>query len=195
MLFTAGLDEAGRGPLAGPVTAACVIFRPHYRNSEINDSKKLTAKIRARLAPEIIANCLAYSIVSVGPRRIERLNIREASRVAMELAAKRVLDQLFSIYANPRVCFLVDGNVALATIFESEPIIKGDEKILNSMLCKCSCHLPKWLSPICYTHCVQSDHTLAKSPCDLASEILVRRMKHVPAAHITPAKAFAAPQL
>ena len=90
----AGVDEAGRGPLAGPVTAACVVLPETYNNPVINDSKKLSSNARSRLLPEILAAALAWSVVSVGQRRIDQLNIREATRLAMGLASARVAKKL-----------------------------------------------------------------------------------------------------
>lgn len=124
-MFIAGVDEAGRGPLAGPVTAAAVILQPGYFNARINDSKKLSIKERDKLYHEIIRDSLAYSIVSVGAKRIDKLNILRASLHAMELAAFRLCKQLNS----KNICFLIDGNFPIGNNFVSEPIIKGDGKI------------------------------------------------------------------
>ncbi len=124
--FVAGIDEAGRGPLAGPVTAAAVVFPPGYQNSLIADSKKLTESRREKLYPEIVSSSIAYAIVSVGPRRIDKLNIREATKLAMRLAARRVSEQL----QTKQVYFLIDGNMSMGSEFKDEPIVKGDQKIL-----------------------------------------------------------------
>ena len=88
----AGTDEAGRGPLAGPVFAAAVIFPTGYANDEINDSKKLTVKTRDKLFDLIKKDALAYGIASVSAKEIDEINIYEASRKAMMMA----LDQLSS---------------------------------------------------------------------------------------------------
>lgn len=131
-----GIDEAGRGPLAGPVTAAAVSLPETYTNSEINDSKKLSEQKREKLFEEIITHALAYSVVSVGPRRIETINIREATRLAMRLAADRVARILKERYSNamsndlPPLHLVIDGNVPIDTFFSQETIIKGDEKVL-----------------------------------------------------------------
>jgi len=128
-----GIDEAGRGPLAGPVTAAAVSLPEAYINSEINDSKKLSEHKREKLFEEIITHALAYSVVSVGPRRIETINIREATRLAMRLAADRVARILKERYSNdmPPLHLVIDGNVPIDTFFSQETIIKGDEKVLS----------------------------------------------------------------
>ncbi len=79
----AGTDEAGRGPLCGPVVAAAVILPPSYRNDLINDSKKLTSKQREILFKEIIKNCIAYGIGYVDSETIDKINIYESSKLAM----------------------------------------------------------------------------------------------------------------
>lgn len=138
MLFVAGIDEAGRGPLAGPVTAACVVLPPKYTNSEITDSKKLTAVKRERLYGEIVNIATAYSIVSVGPKRIDVINIREATRLAMRLCAERVYLALLkgtpkkyvAPFHLPFLHILIDGNTAIDASFAQETITKGDDKIV-----------------------------------------------------------------
>lgn len=121
-LFIAGIDEAGRGPLAGPVTAAAVVLPVGYHNDKIQDSKKLTALKRETVFDEIREVAIAYAIVSVGSRRIETLNIRGATLRAMELCAKRVEQQL----PGAQIKFLIDGNMPLGNQFYSEAIIGGD---------------------------------------------------------------------
>lgn len=115
-MLIAGVDEVGRGPLAGPVVAAVVVFNQGYSNPEIKDSKQLSQKKRDKLVGVIKRDCLAWSIVAVGPRRIEILNIREASRLAMSLAVRRIqADQV-----------LVDGNMPIDTVLPQRTIIGGD---------------------------------------------------------------------
>lgn len=115
-LLIAGVDEVGRGPLAGPVVAAAVVFEEGYQNPAIKDSKKLSAKKREYLS-EIIKNEARYwSIVAVGHHRIYNLNIREASRLAMSLAVRRIVADLV----------LVDGNVPIETNLPQQTIIGGD---------------------------------------------------------------------
>ena len=81
-----GVDEAGRGPLAGPVFAAAVILPQGYHNPGINDSKKLTAKKREALFEEIKRDALAYGIASIDAPEIDKLNIYEATQVCMKKA-------------------------------------------------------------------------------------------------------------
>ncbi len=81
-----GVDEAGRGPLAGPVVAAAVILPRAYINKEINDSKQLSAKKRDILFDEIIKSCIAYGVGIVAADTIDKINIYEATKVAMKEA-------------------------------------------------------------------------------------------------------------
>ena len=98
----AGTDEAGRGCLAGPVSAAAVILPQDYRNAVMNDSKQLTASDRKELAKEIRASAICYAVADVSPQIIDKTNILRAAIQAMHLA----LSQL----AKEPVAILVDGN-------------------------------------------------------------------------------------
>lgn len=133
-ILIAGVDEAGCGPLAGPVTAAAVVLPPRYENAKIADSKSLSASKRESLYDEIVEAALAYSVVSVGSRRIDRINIRESTRLAHRLAMHRLLVSLQrseSFSRNPiAVHFLIDGHLPLETTASYETIIKGDSKLL-----------------------------------------------------------------
>lgn len=84
----AGCDEAGRGPLAGPVTAAAVLLPEGYANAALNDSKQLSERQRERLRAEIEAEADAWAVATVEPAEIDRLNILHAATHAMCLAAK-----------------------------------------------------------------------------------------------------------
>lgn len=128
-LYLCGIDEAGRGPLAGPVTAAAVCLPTGFDADEMRDSKQLSAAERDRLFDVICKNALAYAVVSVGPRRIEAWNILEATKEAMRLAAARLTAQLLSRRKRARCYFLVDGNARLGTAPAHETIIKGDGRI------------------------------------------------------------------
>lgn len=112
----AGVDEVGRGPLAGPVVAAVVVFESGYSNPEIKDSKQLSKRKREQLVDIIKRDALAWSIVSVGSKRIDKINILQASRLAMSLALRRVkADQA-----------LIDGNVRIEADIPQETIVGGD---------------------------------------------------------------------
>ena len=87
----AGCDEAGRGPLAGPVVAAAVVLPPDYSNPVLNDSKQLSERQRNLLRPEIEQQALAWAVAVVDAEEIDRLNILHASTHAMCLAANALL--------------------------------------------------------------------------------------------------------
>lgn len=121
MTLIAGIDEAGRGPLAGPVVAAAVILPEGYSNPLVKDSKQLSARDREQLYEEIKNNALHYSIVAVGHKRIDSLNIREATKLAMKLASERV----------PATALRIDGNMEIPTRLPQEAIVKGDTKFIE----------------------------------------------------------------
>lgn len=85
-----GVDEAGRGPLCGPVVAAACILPRTYINEKINDSKKLSEKKREQLYDEIINNALSYGVGIVDSKRIDEINIYEATKEAMHLAISQL---------------------------------------------------------------------------------------------------------
>ena len=85
-----GVDEAGRGPLCGPVVAAACILPHTYINEKINDSKKLSEKKREQLYDEIINNALSYGVGIVDSKRIDEINIYEATKEAMHLAISQL---------------------------------------------------------------------------------------------------------
>ncbi len=82
----AGVDEVGRGPLVGPVVAACVILPVNYELEGLNDSKKLSEKKRDQLYDIILRDAISVGVGIVGPEKIDEINILEASRLAMKLA-------------------------------------------------------------------------------------------------------------
>ncbi len=86
----AGCDEAGRGPLAGPVFASAVILPEDFHHPLLNDSKKMTAKARESLRPLIQEQALSWAVVSVSPEEIDRINILNASILAMQRAVRQL---------------------------------------------------------------------------------------------------------
>ena len=119
--FFAGVDEAGRGPLCGPVVVAACILDPEKPVYGINDSKKLTKKKREALLDESLDKALAYKIVFGGPEIIDRDNILNATMSGMKQAAEGL-----DIVPN---LVLVDGNRLPELPFRAEPIVKGDDLI------------------------------------------------------------------
>ncbi|KYG76986.1 ribonuclease HII [Roseivirga echinicomitans] len=120
----AGCDEAGRGPLAGPVVASAVILPADYQNGLLNDSKQLKRAHRELLEIEIKAKALAWAVCEVSPEEIDEINILNASFLAMH----RAIDQL---KIKPEL-LLIDGN--RFKVYQSIPhecIIKGDGKYLS----------------------------------------------------------------
>ena len=123
-LIEAGCDEAGRGCLAGSVYAAAVILPPDYQNELLNDSKKLTAKKRYALREEIERDAIAWAVGIVTPEEIDKINILNASFLAMH----RALDQL---KVRPEAV-IVDGNrFKPYQDLPSTTIVKGDGKFLS----------------------------------------------------------------
>ena len=118
-----GVDEAGRGPLAGPVVAAAVILDPHNPVDGLNDSKKLSAKRRAALAVEIRAKALAWAVAEASVEEIDRINILQASLLAM----RRVVDGLA---LRPERA-LIDGNKCPRLDCPAEAIVGGDGKVAS----------------------------------------------------------------
>lgn len=116
-----GVDEAGRGPLAGPVCAAAVILLPEVSIIGLNDSKKLTPKKRDWLYDVIIENAVAYSIAFVDEKTIDDINILQASMLAMQRAVEGL--------AQPADFALVDGNAAPALAIPTQTVVKGDAKV------------------------------------------------------------------
>mgnify|MGYP001268212892 CR=1 FL=1 len=119
--LVAGVDEVGRGPLAGPVVAGAVILPEKHEIEGLMDSKKLTKKKREMLYPIIIAKALGTGIGIVSAQKIDEINIREATFLAME----RALGNL------PKVphSALIDGESLKSQIIPNKGIVKGDDKI------------------------------------------------------------------
>tara|TARA_B000000532_G_C18794575_1_gene374199 strand:- start:258 stop:857 length:600 start_codon:yes stop_codon:yes gene_type:complete len=122
--FECGLDEAGRGCLAGPVTAAAVILKPNFKHELIDDSKKLTKIKREELSKIIIKNSLDYSIGFVYPRKIDEINILNASILAMHKCISK-------LKIKPEF-LIVDGNrFKKYKNIKHKTIVKGDSKYLS----------------------------------------------------------------
>jgi len=120
-----GIDEAGRGPLAGAVYAAAVILNPARPIAGLADSKKLSEAKRDALAIEIKAHALAWGIASVSAQEIDEINILQASLLAMQRAYQAMVDQ-FGVHAT---LIQVDGNRKPKFELPCEAIVKGDSKV------------------------------------------------------------------
>lgn len=121
VVLICGVDEAGRGPLAGPVSAAAVILDEAHPIPGLNDSKKLSEKKRDLLAPLIRERALAWSVAYASVEEIDELNILQATLLAMKRA-------VLGLHIQPQLV-LVDGLYCPETGIKSEAIIKGDSKV------------------------------------------------------------------
>ena len=120
--FIAGTDEAGRGPLVGPVVAGCVVFPKGYKNDLINDSKKLKEKKREALYDIILKDALSVGIGIVSAKEIDEINIYEASRKAMIEAYKEANKKI-------KIEYLLTDAMPITTLdIPVLKIIKGDAK-------------------------------------------------------------------
>ncbi len=117
-LLIAGIDEVGRGPLAGPVIAAAVILDPEKPIDGLTDSKKLTEKKRELLSEQIMSHALCWCIARADPKEIDAINILQASLLAMQRAVE-------GLSITPNEC-LVDGNKLPQLPCPATAIIKGD---------------------------------------------------------------------
>ena len=117
-----GVDEAGRGPLAGPVYAAAVILGPNFDTAGLRDSKKLSESKRYTLALHIKQNALAWSVGICTAEEIDALNIHQATLLAM----KRAIESLNSF---PSIKVMVDGLFCPIVNYPCEAIVKGDDKV------------------------------------------------------------------
>ncbi len=114
----AGIDEAGRGPLAGPVVSAAVILPDSFAVPEITDSKKLTPKKRSKLYSKIYEFSVAVGIGVIDPIEIDRINILQASLRSMAIAVQGLTPQPDFL--------LIDGKFQIPSSIPQKPIIKGD---------------------------------------------------------------------
>jgi ribonuclease HII len=123
ILMLAGVDEVGRGPLAGPVVAAAVILDPARPIAGLRDSKKLTAARRAELAEIIEAEALAVSVGRAEVEEIDLLNILRASLLAMERAVAALSVQPDVVY--------VDGNATPSLAMPAVAVVGGDDRVAS----------------------------------------------------------------
>lgn len=117
----AGVDEVGRGPLAGDVVAAAVILDPGRPIEGLRDSKKLSEKRREQLAVQIREQAIAWAVTRASVAEIDELNILHASMLAMKRAVEALAPQPGYV--------LVDGNRLPVWHYASEPVVKGDDRV------------------------------------------------------------------
>lgn len=123
-----GVDEAGRGPLAGAVYAAAVVLDEQQPIDGLADSKKISEKKRDALAIEIKEKALAWAIASSSVEEIDQINILQSSLLAMQRAILSV-QQTLSLTSNSHVLVQVDGNKCPTIDLPCEAVIKGDSKV------------------------------------------------------------------
>ena len=128
----AGIDEAGRGPLCGPVFASCCVVNKNYYPADVNDSKKLTESKREKIFEDILKleseKKLLFGIGTASVDEIEKLNIRNATKLAM----KRSYIDLLEKYNNVKIdVIIVDGNFVPDVNVKSDYVIKGDQKSIS----------------------------------------------------------------
>ena len=119
--LVAGVDEVGRGPLVGDVVTAAVILDPNNPIEGLNDSKKLSEKKRLALLPEIKEKALAWAVGRCSPEEIDKLNILQATMVAMQRA-------IASLKVQPDLA-LIDGNRCPELPMDSQAVVKGDLRV------------------------------------------------------------------
>lgn len=122
--YIGGTDEVGRGPLVGPVVAACCVLGKDFKLDGLTDSKKLTEKKRDLYAAYIKEHALAYGIGIVSPEEIDKINILEASRKAMMIAIAEVRKKI-------PVDYILSDAMKMDLDIPVLPIIKGDAKSIN----------------------------------------------------------------
>ena len=119
-----GVDEAGRGPLCGPVCCAAVILKDDFCCEEINDSKKISEKKREKLFDVIIENCISYSVVFVDAQTIDKINILNASLLGMKQAVKE-------LSLTPDLVIFDGNKVPPEMETQTRAVVKGDAKSLS----------------------------------------------------------------
>ena len=126
--YVAGLDEAGAGPWAGPVTAGCVVLNPENLSAlvGVNDSKKLKHEKRVAFAHLIKENALAWAVAECSPEEIDKINIRQASLLAMRRALKTVQEAVPSVSH-----LLIDARKLENMQIPQDGIIRGDAESLS----------------------------------------------------------------
>lgn len=131
MSVICGLDEAGRGPLAGPVTAAAVILPSDFPVELLNDSKKLSAKKRGTLEILIKEKAVAWAVSSVDEKEIDRINILRASLLAMKQAFESLYERLYEKLSDPRLAIecIADGTFCPEVGVPCTALVRADSLV------------------------------------------------------------------
>ena len=131
MSVICGLDEAGRGPLAGPVTAAAVILPSDFPVELLNDSKKLSAKKRGTLEILIKEKAVAWAVSSVDEKEIDRINILRASLLAMKQAFESLYERLYEKLPDPRLAIecIADGTFCPEVGVPCTALVRADSLV------------------------------------------------------------------
>ena len=129
--YIAGVDEVGRGPLAGPVVAACAVLSADFDVLGVDDSKKLSEKKREALFDEIKEKAMAWGIGSAGPEVIDEINILEATKLAMKEAVAKA-DEMLKSERGEEIDFVIFDAVRIDDLGKEQlSLIKGDQKSVS----------------------------------------------------------------
>lgn len=126
--YICGIDEAGRGPLAGPVVVASVIFKENNFIEGVRDSKKLTEKLREELYEKIIENCIDYKIETIDNKTIDKINILSATMLGMEKCLMKLININFKLFIDGNYFKLRNG---IHKKYDFETVVGGDDKIFE----------------------------------------------------------------
>ena len=132
-ILICGIDEAGRGPLAGPVSAAAVILPENFQFNLLNDSKKIKSSRREELKDLIIKDSLAWGIGWAEASEIDEINILRASLAAMKRAYTAMKNDFNSLIGNEKINAIIDGLYAPDLDIPCSPLVKADSKVPSVM--------------------------------------------------------------
>ncbi len=144
-MIIAGIDEVGRGPLAGPVVAACVILPDDYKNPKITDSKQISHSHRVQLYREIQENAVNYAVAELDNIVVDEINILQATHKAMVMAVEMLKIKPDFVY--------IDGNSIPKTFnYKAEAVVKGDTFIsqISAASIMAKVHRDTWMTDVAH---------------------------------------------
>ncbi|PKL86890.1 MAG: ribonuclease HII [Ignavibacteriae bacterium HGW-Ignavibacteriae-1] len=144
-MIIAGVDEVGRGPLAGPVVAACVILPDDYQNPQIIDSKQISHSHRVQLYREIQENAVNYAVAELDNIVVDEINILQATHKAMVMAVEMLKIKPDFVY--------IDGNSIPKTLpYKAEAVVKGDTFIsqISAASIMAKVHRDNWMTNVAH---------------------------------------------